>query len=240
MSIFVSVMALFNLQLFPKFSALVDNPMVDRFIEEAIRVYRELPVNPGCVRSRDQWDNPIQTNPLLDDIKKDSNGYWIIAQDNPDWLNYPLMYFDAPVGGKADELCPTIMQFLKSLGNVRIAGFSLFKPGGFIPPHTDSTGLTNNSLACHVCLTGTGELTLKEEVVHQSPKRVYIFDSEILHSVRNTGEDTRIILYIDFVYSKHVREPMKVSFHTACKKQRPNPTWYSWFRSIQHYCRQWF
>lgn len=231
-------MTLYNLERFPKFSHLFHNPIVATFTQEALKVYTELPINYECIRSREQWDNPDQTNPLLEGIKQSQNGYWIIAQNNPDWLNYPLMYFDTPVGGKADELCPTIMEYLKSIKNVRIAGFSLFKKNGCIPPHTDSTGRSNDALACHVCLVGTGELTLQDEIVEQTSGKIYVFDSEIIHSVRNTGDDIRIILYIDFVYSQHVCEPMQATVRTNSKKKSsPDPIWFRWVQSMLQYMR---
>lgn len=226
-------MALHELSKFPSFVALDGHKVVDTFIQEALAVYETLTVKPDCVRTREQWDNPANTNPLLQALEVDGNSHWIVSQNNSDWLNYPLMYYDKVVGTTPNLLCPTIISFLKQVGSIRIAGFSLFKPNGHIPPHTDSTGLSQDSLACHVCLVGKGELSLENgTVICQQPKKVYIFDSEYTHSVKNTGDDVRIILYMDFVYSKHVNEPMVLSYHTPKNPQKEERAIWNWSRQL--------
>lgn len=211
--------AIYDVHLFPSFAKLQNHPNVSKFIEEAILVRDTLPINSNCIRLRNEWDDIASTSNLLTRIRETDNSHWIISQHRSDWLNYPLMYYDNEIGKTPNKLCPTIMQFLRETKNIRIAGFSLMKPGGVLEPHTDSTGRSKDSLACHVCLTGQGELVVDGHVIPQVPHNVFIFDSEFTHSARNTGTEDRIIFFIDFIYSKHVNAPMNVILKRATKKQ---------------------
>lgn len=220
-------MIVYDVHNFPALSKLVDSTLLDTFIEEANKVHSQLPINANINRKREQWDNASETMPLLNTIIENNNSSWIVCQNNERWLNYPLMYYDKVVPGMSEQLCPNILSFLKSLKHVRIAGLSLLKQGAIIPPHTDSTGRTNDSLACHICLTGTGNLYLQGDTIQQYPKHVFAFDSEYEHSAQCTSREDRIILFIDFQFSKHA---ISVTFHT--KQPRSRPIARSIFRNV--------
>jgi hypothetical protein len=207
---------IYNISNFPAFL----NLDIDTFIIEAKKVYDSININNTIFRDRSEWDNPNTIQNLKDIIKEDNNSSWIVTHYNKNWLNYPLMYYDEALGGKAEELCPTILSFLKKIKHIRIAGLSLLKKGGVIKPHCDSTGITNDSLACHICLTGTGILTIKDTTIRQEPYKVFIFDSEHEHSACNSSEEDRIILYIDFVYSKHYKpkKQIKINIYSCNEK----------------------
>lgn len=213
-----------NLDHFPKLASLVNSPLLDKFIQEAEACYHTLPVNKALVRERKEWDDPNDFRHFLDKVENTHNCSWIVAQHNSDWMNFPLMYFDKVIEGRSQELCPTIVHFLKSLGGVRIAGLSMLKAGGCIPLHTDSTGLGNDALACHVGLTGYGELTIKDDVQVQKPKQIFIFNSEMPHSAFNNTDQDRIVLYIDFVFSRHIlKPPQQVLYDQVLTLQQAKP-----------------
>lgn len=200
----------YDVELFPALAkALADSTLLDAFVAEAAAVYEKVPVNSAVSRKRDEWDHKASAQGFIDKIRAADNSFWTIAQNNPDWLNFPLVYYDSPMGGKADELCPNMMRFLKELKHVRIAGLSLIKKGGKLDLHSDSTGRTSDALACHVCLIGRGLLTVRDQQLIQEPKKILIFDAEYPHALVNAGDCDRIVLYIDFVYSKHV-DPVKM------------------------------
>lgn len=209
-------LTLYNIEDFPAFNNLSKH-LINTFIEEAILVNKVIDKKNTIYRRKTEWDDKDSVITLREIINNNNNTSWITAQYNSDWLNYPLIYYDESLGGKAEELCPNILNYLKTIKNIRIAGLSLLKKKGIITPHSDSTGLSNNSLACHICLTGNGILTVDNINISQEPYKVFIFDSEITHSAINDNEEDRIILYIDFIFSKHYKPKRNIHINTYTK-----------------------
>jgi len=209
---------IYSINDFPSISYL-NSTLMDEFIKEANDVFNVITTDNTIVRKRNEWDNINTVTNLKDAIRYNNNSKWIVAQYNKDWLNYPLIYYDESFGGMADELCPSILKYLKKCKNIRIAGLSLLKKGGIIDPHIDTTGRSKDALACHIGLIGKGLLNVNDKIIVQEPKKIIIFDSEHKHSAKNPYNEDRIILYIDFIYSKHYKpnKTIKVNIYSRCE-----------------------
>ena len=123
---------------------------------------------------------------------------WIGGWHNEDqWFNYALIY--------KGEYLPHVSEKLKQLigpekniKNINIGGFSWLIPNGVIKPHKDvETTISNNRLAYHYVIFGTGTLDVDGVKKKQIPTNTIIFDSGFEHSVVNDSEH-RVIFYADF------------------------------------------
>lgn len=153
-------------------------------------------------RDKDDWSEMNNPDLFLD--KLGENEAWFYSWDTSDkidgrdnWLNYHLIFYDQIVGN-ADIICPFTINLLKNIKGIRIAGFSKLKAHSKLYPHTDSTGLSTNSLAYHLGLTGHAQFYMNNEMKEHAPGKMIIADTNNEHYVINESEDDRIILYIDF------------------------------------------
>lgn len=153
-------------------------------------------------RNKNIWNNEKMNDfaKLLAD-----NPQWFKSWDNTNvWYSFPLMYHNKIVG-KVNDICPNTSRLLKSLKNVRIAGFSLLTPNGILEKHQDNTGPNYNSMALNMNLTGDKcSLLIKpdnsnkyHEYFHKKGKAV-IFNAEPWHYAKNYDNKNRVILYVDF------------------------------------------
>lgn len=98
--------------------------------------------------------------------------------------------------------CPKTAELLTLLPrypHFRDAMFSLLAPGRIIPPHQD---FTNLYLTCHLGIQvppGCGiEVAGRKREWREG--KCLIFDSSYVHSAWNRGNDTRLVLLIDFLH----------------------------------------
>lgn len=152
-------------------------------------------------RDRNEWsemDDPISFLRKLG--KNDSWFHSWDTSDKPDgrdnWLNYHIIFYDKVVGNPA--VCPLTINLLKNIKGIRIAGFSKLKAGTRLYPHSDTTGLSTNSLAYHLGLTGHAKFYMGGKLMKHAPGKMIIADTNNEHYVINDSDEDRIILYIDF------------------------------------------
>jgi aspartyl/asparaginyl beta-hydroxylase (cupin superfamily) len=143
----------------------------------------------------------------------DNNAWLKVSQvcgdDVHDWYNYTVMINNLAFGN-AENICPNTIKFLKTLGTINLAGFSLMTPRGKIPPHTDCTGPTYQSMACNLNLTGTDSdlfvLENNKMLKHHHKKGVCVFfNSENTHWVENNSDEQRVILYLEISIKDNIK-----------------------------------
>jgi hypothetical protein len=144
------------------------------------------------VRKRDEWYNTDSGLVLFEKLQKNTDwvGTW---HDN--WFSFPLMFNNNPVGN-VENICPNTIKYLKLLGNVNVAGFSLLTPHSTLPLHTDE------HISLNMLLAGNNSyITIQNirtfDTIYYKYGEVLIFDSKIPHTARNDGDENRVILFID-------------------------------------------
>jgi len=122
-----------------------------------------------------------------------------LGQTRQDWSRLYLKWFEKidPVG---EKLCPKTTALMREMPNVKIAMFSVLKPGAKILPHRGPyrgclrlhMGLiTPNSDDCFINLDGKSYSWRDGEVV--------LLDDSYLHYVENNTNKYRVILFCDIV-----------------------------------------
>ena len=122
-----------------------------------------------------------------------------LGQTPQDWSRLYLKWFEKidPVG---EKLCPKTTALMREMPNVKIAMFSVLKPGAKILPHRGPyrgclrlhMGLiTPNSDDCFINLDGKSYSWRDGEVV--------LLDDSYLHYVENNTNKYRVILFCDIV-----------------------------------------
>jgi beta-hydroxylase len=122
-----------------------------------------------------------------------------IVNTEPEWTRLYLSWFNKtdPVGQK---LCPKSSAIIESMPNVKMAMFSVLKPGAKVLPHTGPyrgcirlhMGLiTPNSTDCFINLGGQTYSWKDGEVI--------LLDDSFLHYVENNTDKYRVILLCDIV-----------------------------------------
>ena len=143
-------------------------------------------------------------NEVLDLYKKfktidDDMFFQKLGQTRQDWSRLYLKWFEKidPVG---EKLCPKTTALMREMPNVKIAMFSVLKPGAKILPHRGPyrgclrlhMGLiTPNSDDCFINLDGKSYSWRDGEVV--------LLDDSYLHYVENNTNKYRVILFCDIV-----------------------------------------
>ena len=122
-----------------------------------------------------------------------------LGRTRKDWSRLYLKWFEKidPVG---EKLCPKTTALMREMPNVKIAMFSVLKPGAKILPHRGPyrgclrlhMGLiTPNSDDCFINLDGKSYSWRDGEVV--------LLDDSYLHYVENNTNKHRVILFCDIV-----------------------------------------
>lgn len=122
-----------------------------------------------------------------------------LGQTRQDWSRLYLKWFEKidPVG---EKLCPKTTALMREMPNVKIAMFSVLKPGAKILPHRGPyrgclrlhMGLiTPNSDDCFINLDGKSYSWRDGEVV--------LLDDSYLHYVENNTNKYRVILFCDII-----------------------------------------
>ena len=152
-------------------------------------------------RGKGEWVHTISGEEFIRELG--GTAKWIESwTDEKTWYNYPLMFNDKAVAD-AKRKCPKTISLLEDLGNINLAGFSLMTPNSELPIHTDPTGITNNSYAVNMLLSGgPSELHMfsqkGDQITHRHEiGKAVFFNSEMRHYATNLGASDRVILYID-------------------------------------------
>lgn len=109
-----------------------------------------------------------------------------------------LQWFQVPL----DESWPVAKKILARLGASKpeILVFYYLEPGAKIHPHRDLTGAAlNNRIRFHVpVVTNPGvEFVVDGERVRMTPGDLWCLDTSYLHSVANTGDETRVHIVVE-------------------------------------------
>lgn len=122
-----------------------------------------------------------------------------IVETEPEWTRLYLKWFNKvdPTGSK---LCPKSTAIINSMPNVKLAMFSVLKPGAKVLPHTGPyrgcirlhMGLiTPNSNDCFINVDGKTYSWRDGEVI--------LLDDSYLHHVENNTDKYRVILLCDIL-----------------------------------------
>jgi hypothetical protein len=143
-------------------------------------------------RKQNEWG--VNLIKLISDMK---NAQWIKSWEYG-WFNYPLIYNGKPIADSHVH-CPETINMLMSIGNIKLAGFSLLKANCKIDKHQDDTELSVN-----MKLTGDGgEITVYDSINRSQTEtltkgKVIVFNGTNVHEVDNNGNNNRVILFLDF------------------------------------------
>lgn len=139
---------------------------------------------------------------INDDIFDENN------KGNYEWLNFGLLYFGNEFIENVKQ-CPKTFEFVNKIKqHINICGFSWMHGGCILLPHTDETGLINDSLAMHIGLdipkpNNSCKLVIKNEegefiYINEENGKIIVFDATFEHYAYNLTNQDRLILYIDF------------------------------------------
>jgi aspartyl/asparaginyl beta-hydroxylase (cupin superfamily) len=112
------------------------------------------------------------------------------------WTVFPLF----KIGKKVEAnclLCPETTRMLEAIPGMITAGFSSLAPGTYIGPHY---GYTNEVLRCHLGLKPARDCAIRvgTEIRQWTPGSCFVFDDTIEHEAWNRGDETRVVLLLDF------------------------------------------
>ena len=164
--------------------------------------YYDISILPEAVHIRDNYQvfkNEIKN--IYRDFKTIKNDMYFddLTKNEWEWSRLYLKWFDHndPIGQK---LCPKSFYIINQLKNVKIAMFSVLKPGAKILPHHGPyrgcmrlhMGLiTPNSDECFINLDGKNYSWKDGEVI--------LLDDSYLHYVENNTDKYRVILFCDII-----------------------------------------
>ncbi|PRH89520.1 aspartyl/asparaginyl beta-hydroxylase [Labrys okinawensis] len=97
--------------------------------------------------------------------------------------------------------CPQTWRIVNKIPGLTTAMFSIFQPGKHLPPHR---GPYNGVLRLHLGLIvpePNHKLAIRvgEQVCHWREGKVLIFDDAFEHEAWNDTDETRVVLFVDFV-----------------------------------------
>ncbi|MEI6429962.1 MAG: aspartyl/asparaginyl beta-hydroxylase domain-containing protein [Pseudanabaena sp. ELA607] len=95
------------------------------------------------------------------------------------------------------QLCPETTRLVDKIPNLTTAGFSSLQPGTHIAAHT---GYPDGLLRCHLGLIGCDGCALRvgSETKSWQEGKCLVFDDTSEHEAWNKGNQTRIVLLLDF------------------------------------------
>jgi len=153
-------------------------------MENREKIIAEVPLNPGS-----------QTHPGWQESVYEGRTFTKTGR----WLSYYLFQGGNPVP-ENQKRCPTLMKVLESipynwLGTVALSALT---PKSSIVPHF---GEINYELRCQLPLLGYSESQITVgDIEKQYTEEPVIFDDTFRHSVKNEGDQTRIVLLFDFFH----------------------------------------
>jgi ornithine lipid ester-linked acyl 2-hydroxylase len=117
------------------------------------------------------------------------------------WKTYFLAGFGKPSERNIAQ-CPKTWEALQKIPGLKTAMFSIFEPGKHLPPHR---GPYNGFLRLHLGLivpTATPEkiaIRVGSQICRWHEGKVLIFDDAYEHEAWNYSNQTRVVLFVDFV-----------------------------------------
>lgn len=113
-------------------------------------------------------------------------------------------YFFYAFGFKASEhcaRCPETTRWLESIPGMTTAFFSIFAPGQHLPPHR---GAFKGIMRYHLGLLVPEPrdriaIRVDDQVCHWEEGKSLIFDDTYFHEAWNNSDQTRVVLFVDFV-----------------------------------------
>jgi ornithine lipid ester-linked acyl 2-hydroxylase len=108
--------------------------------------------------------------------------------------------------------CPQTWRIVRKIPGLKTAMFSIFEPGKHLPPHR---GPYNGVLRLHLPLIvpphAPHELAIRvhNRVCHWEEGKALVFDDAYEHEAWNHTEETRVVLFVDFV--KPLRFPANLA-----------------------------
>ncbi|MCS6960230.1 MAG: aspartyl/asparaginyl beta-hydroxylase domain-containing protein [Pseudanabaenaceae cyanobacterium SKYGB_i_bin29] len=114
------------------------------------------------------------------------------------WAVFGLIAFGVEIAGNT-QLCPQTTALVREIPGLVTAGFSALRPGTHIAPHT---GYADGVLRCHLGLVGCAGCSIRvgEEIRTWQEGKCLVFDDTTEHEVWHRGQETRIVLLLDFRY----------------------------------------
>ena len=188
---------------------------LDDIIEEVTALtQRSVSVTNEVIGNFSVWSGDNEFDSLAEKVSEE--GGWVKWWNNEspsdpnktlgfDWTIFGFIYAPGSYIEANGLICPKTMAVLKSLKNVRVAGFSRLNPKTQIKPHTGYTGRRYDSLAFHMGLIiptdGSCAFQCSNEVhTWKTPGEMIVFDDTFPHAAwNNSDSDIRIVLYIDFI-----------------------------------------
>jgi len=97
--------------------------------------------------------------------------------------------------------CPNTARLVNAVPDIRTAFFSILEPGKRLPLHR---GPFNGVLRMHLGLVVPEPpehcwIRVGKETRHWSPGEVLVFDDSHMHEVHNNTDQTRVVLFVDFI-----------------------------------------
>jgi len=130
---------------------------------------------------------------------------------NLNWTTYGLIFKGQQLTENC-KICPKTTELLSKIKGIRVASFSRIKPKTEIETHVGYTGRRYGSLAYHCSLVlpaAPGCCGLQcGRMIHTWKElgEVIIFDDTYPHRAWNSGDEERIVLYLDFDIPLHAND----------------------------------
>lgn len=111
-------------------------------------------------------------------------------------------------------LCPETTRIVAGISGLTTAGFSSLVGGAHIKPHV---GYTNEVLRCHLGIIVPPDCAIRvgSETRSWEPGRCLVFDDTIEHEAWNRGEQTRVVLLLDFLRDAQAHTSPSTVAHPA-------------------------
>lgn len=128
------------------------------------------------------------------------NGWVKSWTNDPKWLNFGYIYSNMYLH---DELKITpILKEWERINNkkIQMAGLSLLKAGGVIPPHVDHTPSEQFTSIIRMGLDIPEGcwLDLDGEKIFDADRKIICFNDYTMHSSYNTSDKDRLTLYVQY------------------------------------------
>lgn len=155
-----------------------------------------LPLFPGAARLREHHKVIREEALAARTAKLDSVFFNKITDEK--WSGLVLKWY-GPLTEESSQ-CPQTSALIESLPQVKLAMFSVLKPGAVFTPHT---GPSRACLRYHLAVDAPGTadcaITVDGEPFVWNTGEDVMFDDTFVHSVRNDTDKTRIVLFLDVV-----------------------------------------
>ena len=116
------------------------------------------------------------------------------------WKTFFLVGFGKP-SARNTALCPKTWEAVRKIPGLKTAMFSIFEPGKHLPAHR---GPYNGVLRLHLGLivpemSERIAIRVDSQICHWAEGKVLIFDDAYEHEAWNHSDQTRVVLFVDFV-----------------------------------------